>query len=574
MLLLGMPCFSQQANYVMKVILDNKNNTYSSKLELRYTNQSNNTVNEIFFHLYYNAFQEGSHFHKYQKKIPDADPRIRAKLEKLIDVQSDLYDINSISINGQSCKYIIQGTLLKVMLDTPLSSNETTNIAIDYKASIPEMIRRSGIDSDDGIDYTMTQWYPKVAKLDDNGWQISPYIGREYNGVFANYDIQLILPSKYTVAHTGELVNINNQNGITTHHIKAENVHDFAWSANDKYEHDIQNISDKTIHYYYQHKNLEDWKRLQLIIDKVFYYLTNQIGEYNHTKFTFAQGGDGGMEYPMITMISGERGFGSLVGTAVHEMIHSWFYGSIANDETRHAWMDEGFTTYMTYKVLEEIEFDTTRNYWKELQADYVGNYNVLMNKPSNLYASNYEYYKASYTKGAFFLAQLEDIIGEDNLMLSMKEYYRKHKNTHPTPNDFLQIVNKVSKQDLSFFFYNFIETREFIDYEITQVEENKNDYTVIIKRNGQIVVPIDIQLISEKNAKTSFTIPVWEHEVFASNDKLEADRIQSYSYNYIKFNVSKKFKSIEIGSDNYMFGDINKDNNRFVFDNKTTKIN
>ena len=210
---------------------------------------------------------------------------------------------------------------------------------------------------------TMTQWFPKLAEFDSEGWHPNPYIGREFHGVWGNYSVNITIDKNYVVGGTGYLLNANEighgysekapkekEEATNTWKFYAPDVHDFAWAADPDYIHDIKKSeSGVDLHFFYKPTvNVDDWKKLQDDSVKLMKYFEESIGPYPWKQYSIIQGGDGGMEYAMCTMITGERPYPSLLGVTAHEMAHAWFQHLLATNEAKHAWMYEGFTEYVT----------------------------------------------------------------------------------------------------------------------------------------------------------------------------------------------------------------------------------
>jgi hypothetical protein len=212
-----------------------------------------------------------------------------------------------------------------------------------------------------------------MANYDEQGWHANPYIGREFYGIFGDYDVKITIDKSYVLGGTGYLQNANEighgyqeegekvkqaTGNDLTWHFYAPKVHDFMWAADSHYTHDkIHMENGITVHHLYvkNSKTKDNWEKLKEYTPQAIRFLSEKFGQYPYKQFSVIQGGDGGMEYPMSTLITGERPLNSLVGVMVHELAHIWFHGVLGTNESLFPWMDEGFTTYASNLAMAEI---------------------------------------------------------------------------------------------------------------------------------------------------------------------------------------------------------------------------
>jgi len=394
-----------------------------------------------------------------------------------------------------------------------------------FEGQVPVMIRRAGRNSPDGVALSMAQWYPKMVAYDHQGWHTTEYLGREFYGVWGNFDVKITLDKTYVVAGSGVLQNPNEMGcgyedkGVKipqtkaktkTWHFVAERVHDFTWAADPQFIHDKHTLTDgKTIHFFYK-KYPENWKRIQPDMLKVFDYFNTLIGKYPWPQYSFIQGGDGGMEYAMCTLMEGGKKYESLVGTATHELAHAWFQHLLATDEAAYPWMDEGFTSYIqTLAEQQVLHLIPATNY--PFTKAYNGYLNLVksgLQEPtithSDRYATNYAYSIAAYYKGQLFLTQLDYLMGNEALMKTLKRYYREYAFKNPTPNDFIRIAEKVSGMQLQWFLNEFMQTDHVADYAIDKVEAKGNKTAITLKRLERLPLSIDL-FVTDKAGKTQY---------------------------------------------------------------------
>ncbi|WP_106793686.1 M1 family metallopeptidase [Aquimarina sp. Aq78] len=522
--------WQQHVDYTMNVNMNVENFQYEGTQELIYSNNSPDTLNQVFYHLYFNAFQPGSEMDIRSRNLPDPDPRVGNRISKLTPEEIGYLKISSLSQNGKSLTYETAGTVLEVSLDKPIAPGEKATFSMKFNGQVPKQIRRSGRNNKEGIALSMTQWYPKLAEYDFEGWHADPYIAREFHGVWGNFDVTINIDKDYILGGTGYLQNpqeigygyeepgtkVTRKGKKLSWHFKAPNVHDFAWVADPEYLHDVVKVPNgPTLHFLYKNKKeiIENWKDLQPKTVELVNYFSEKIGKYPYDQYSVLQGGDGGMEYAMSTLITGERNFGSLVGVTAHEMAHSWFQHILANNESKHEWMDEGFTSYISTLAMNDVMKQNNPN---SLKGMYQGYYQLAtsgIEQPqttqADRYSHNAAYGASAYTKGAVFLSQLGYIIGKDNLAKTIKRYFNEWKFKHPTPNDFKRVAEKVSGIQLDWYLTDWTQTTNTIDYGIKDVVEDNNTTKVTIERIGLMPMPIDVYVEYKDSTIESFYIPL-----------------------------------------------------------------
>jgi len=502
--------WQQHVDYTMDVSIDVKRFRYTGTQDLVYTNKSPDTLKRVFYHLYFNAFQPNSEMDVRSRSIADPDSRVGARIEKLTPKEIGFLHAKSLSQDGVPLVFKEEETILVVPLAVPLPPGESTTLSMIFEGQIPKQVRRSGRDSAEGIALSMTQWYPKMAEYDHEGWHANPYIGREFHGVWGNFDVTLTLDKDYIVGGTGYLQNpeevghgYGNKKGKTkgknlSWHFIAPMVHDFAWAADPDYIHDtFEGPNGVALHFLYKNnpKIIENWKNLQADTAALMTFFNEAVGPYPYKQYTVLQGGDGGMEYAMCTLITGERTYESLYGVTSHELAHSWFQHVLAFNESKYAWMDEGFTSFID--ALGEQQLKGVANPFSRAYDDYNFIVKNDLEEPLTTHAdrfnTNTAYGVASYDKGAVFLSQLAYIIGPDALMQSLKKFYFDFAFKHPTPNDFKRIAEKVSDIQLEWYVNDWTRTTGVIDYRIKKVSRKGKQTEIVLERIGGIGMPIDL---------------------------------------------------------------------------------
>ena len=522
--------WQQRVEYKMDVDFDINTHRYTGKQELTYYNNSPDTLTRVFYHLYLNAFQPGSMMDVRSRTLPDPDRRVRDRISKLGPLETGYIKVDKLTQDGTETTFETVETILEVDLAAPLLPGQKTVLRMDFNAQVPIQIRRTGRNNREGIAYSMAQWYPKLCEYDYQGWHANPYIAREFYGVWGDFDVTLNIDRKYIVAATGELqnpeetghgyempgqrVNQPKSNKLRWHFV-AKDVHDFVWAADPDYKHTTLKRADGlALHFFYQEndKTRTTWDSLPKIMDKAFDFINKRYGQYPFKKYSFIQGGDGGMEYPMATLILGEGNLLGLVGVSVHELMHSWYQMALGTNESLYAWMDEGFTDFATDEVLNHLrslnlipgeveDFPHAGNYEAYFALVKSGQEEPLSTH-SDHFRTNRAYSVGSYSKGTVFLKQLEYVIGKQALDKGLQRYYAEWKMKHPNANDFIRVMEKVSGLELDWYKEYFVNMTATVDYGIKEARLGADSNALIVlERIGRMPMPLDI-LITYKDGK------------------------------------------------------------------------
>ena len=496
--------WQQHVDYKMDVKMDVDKFQYSGTQELKYTNNSADTLKRVYYHLYYNAFQPGSEMDARLTSISDPDKRMvksfkgadgnlvkESKISKLKSNEIGFLKVNNLKQDGIALQTKVVGTILEVDLAKPLLPGKSTLLTMNFDGQVPVMVRRAGRNSEEGVALSMTQWFPKMAEFDFEGWHADPYIGREFHGVWGNYDVKLTLDKSYTVGGTGYLQNPNEighgyqdagvevkipkKQKTLTWHFVAPNVHDFAWGADPDFIHDrVMGPNNVELHFLYKNNKeiIANWKALQPKTVELLQFFNSTLGEYPYKQYSVIQGGDGGMEYAMCTLITGNRSLPSLIGVTAHELAHMWFQHLLATNESKHGWMDEGFTSFIADFAVNSIMEKANQEDENPFKSMY-DNYYYMIGKngeqPLSTHADrfndNMNYGVSAYSKGAVFITQLSYVIGFDNTMKTLKRFYYDYRFSHPTPNDFKRTAERVTGANLDWYLVDWTQTVNTIDY-------------------------------------------------------------------------------------------------------------
>jgi len=518
--------WQQHVDYEMNINVDVSDFTYDGDQSIVYTNNSNDTINKVYYHLFFNAFKPNSQMDVRSRTIRDPDRRVGSRIVALEEKDYGDISVSALKQDGKDVYFEVNETVLLARLNKPLLPGKKTKLEMVFTAQIPLQIRRSGKLNKEGVDMTMTQWFPKLAEFDSEGWHPNPYIGREFHGVWGNYSVNITIDKNYVIGGTGYLLNANEighgysekapkekEGATNTWKFYAPDVHDFAWAADPDYIHDIKKSeSGVDLHFFYKPTvNVDDWKKLQDDSVKLMKYFEESIGPYPWKQYSIIQGGDGGMEYAMCTMITGERPYPSLLGVTAHEMAHAWFQHLLATNEAKHAWMDEGFTEYVTslsenYVNDVDPEFPHKSSYDRYYLLASSG-FEQAQTIHSDRYDYNFAYGASAYSKGSVFLSQLGYIIGKENLNKTLKRYYEEFKFKHPTPNDFKRVAEKVSDLELEWYLNEWTRTPHKIDYGI-DISSLESERVITLKRKARIPMPIEVVVSFEDGSSDLYYIP------------------------------------------------------------------
>ncbi len=580
--------WQQHVDYTMDIDMDVHTFKFEGKQKLVYTNNSPDVLDKVFYHLQLNAFQPGSQMDMRLQHIADPDgrmvnksgtkenPIIESRIAKLQPNEIGYQKIISLKQDGKPVKYEVYGTILKVMLNQPILAGKKVTFEMEFEAQVPLQIRRNGRNSKDNVALSMAQWYPKLAEYDTEGWQVNQYIAREFYGVWGDFDVTIHIDKNYTIGGTGYLQNPQEvghgyedttkklrlpKGDKLTWHFKAPNVHDFTWAADPAYIHDTKKVPNgATLHFLYKNNpgTVENWKKMQEEAVKTMQFYNEYIGPYPYKQYSIIQGGDGGMEYGMSTLIAGGSKLGSLVGTMRHEMGHAWFQFTLANNEIKHGWMDEGFTSYISSLAKAADKNDPA------IFASSYRRYNYIVSsgkeEPLTTQADRFEintaYSIASYTKGSIFLSQLGYVIGQENLHKTLKKYYADFKMKHPNPNDIKRTAEKVSGLELNWYLNEWTETTHTIDYAISSVTGK----VINLERIGRMPMPIDLSVTYVDGTTEDFYIPL---TMMYGTKPTKATIVSSWDWANPKYTLTttKAVKKVEIDPSKLM-ADIDQNNN------------
>ena len=585
-LLFSFPCillsqsnWQQNADYKMNVDIDVESFLFNGTQEILYTNNSPDTISKVYYHLYFNAFKPGSQMDVRSLNISDPDSRVKDRISKLDKNEEGDLSVFELKQDGKPVFFEQQETVLLARLNKVLLPGKKTKLTLLFEGVVPKQIRRSGRNNKDGVALSMTQWYPKLAEYDFEGWHPNPYIAREFHGVWGDYEVKITIDKNYILGGTGYLQNSSEigygyhpKNKTINHsekekltwHFFAPNVHDFTWAADPDFIHDVvKGPNDVDLHFLYK-TNQENWRKLQPHSVGLMKYFNENIGEYPWKQYSIIQGGDGGMEYAMSTLITGGEQYSRLLGTTSHEMAHAWFQHILANNEAKHAWMDEGFASYIDVLAENSVLGKTPQNPFKRSYDSYRRLANSGVEQPqtthSDRYNYNFAYSVSAYSKGSVFLSQLGYIVGPKTLKKILKRYFNEFKFKHPTPNDFKRVAEKVSDLELEWYLNDWTRTAEKIDYAVTYLEGK-----VVLERKGLIPMPIELVVTFRDETKKHYYIPTDLMRGFKKELSSNFEKLPSWGWAspFYTFPLQKEAIKIEIDPSG-LLADVDLKNNLY----------
>lgn len=541
--------WQQEVNYKIDVKLDDIKHELTAVEEFEYTNNSPEKLDFLYIHLWPNAYQnEKSALGKQLWENGNQILRFGAD-----SVKGSINGLD-FKVNGEKVEWIIDtknNDICKLLLKTPLFPGEKLKVTTPFNVKIPtgEISRLGHIDQS----YQITQWYPKPAVYDKNGWNAFPYLNQgEFYSEFGSFDVTITLPKNYVVGATGdlqteseilfmnemaELTKKKFSNGMLSGEIKnsefpissSENktirytqnkVHDFAWFADKRYEvlkGEVELPQSKrkvTSWALFTPKNAFVWKdAIEYINDGTYYYsLWNGDYPYNHvTAVDGTISAGGGMEYPNVTVIGNTSTKEDLEVVIVHEVGHNWFYGILGSNERVHGWMDEGLNT------LNEVRYMQTKYPNNTRMSDQILNGNLHFDnlshhdmndvtfrttailgedQPIETHSADFSsinYGTVMYIKTGLVMFYLRNYLGEEEFGKCTHAYFENWKFKHPQPEDLRADFEKTSGKDLSWLFDDLIKTTNHIDYKIVKVRKLEDGTDVVVKNVGQVNGPINV---------------------------------------------------------------------------------
>jgi hypothetical protein len=597
--------WQQQVKYQMDINVDAARYQFKGKQVLQYTNNSHDTLKQLFYHLYWNAFQPNSMMDTRSRELgkgkkADWDSRVRDRILYLKEDEIGYQRVLSLKLNGVAQKFKEQETILQVYLSQPIAPGQTVSLDMNFEAQVPVQIRRSGRNAANGVAFSMAQWYPKICEYDEDGWHPNPYVAREFYGVWGDFDVNITMDKRYIIGGTGYLTNASSigygyeaagtkvpkpQGNTLTWKFSAPKVHDFVWAADIDFKHIVKPLKNgPVIHVLYKNvpgntANDQAWQNVADAAEMVYPYIKEHFGEYPYKQYSFIQGGDGGMEYPMATLLNGPG-----LGTVFHEWMHTWYQMILATNESLYAWMDEGFTEFATERVEDYYYSELAKKTGSAsssfgLPRYHSGNYDAYFGlvrsgkeEPLTTHAdhfnTNYAYSYAAYSKGCVFLAQLGYVIGEQVRDRVLKTYYNEWRFKHPDINDFMRVAEKESGLQLDWYKEYWVNSTKTIDYSIDSLWEEQGQTKIRLRRKSEMPMPIDLQLTFKDGTNMMHYVPMYlMFGEKAEEDNLKRDVHPSWKWTHPTYTltVNRRLTDLVLAEidPSYRMADTDRKNNR-----------
>ena len=541
--------FQQNVNYTINVALHPENKTYSGSETVTYQNNSQETLNFIWFHFYPNAYKdESTPYAKQQEQFRSAGFHFSEQEKR------GYLNLTSVRAGEKELGWEFKHDAIdeiKIDLPQPLKPGEKTVLQLEFDGKFPKVNSRMKYFGDNY--FAACQWYPKVVVFDAQGWHPDSYLDMgEFYGEFGNFDVSITLPENFVVEATGMLQDNPGEETFIKDIIKrteefsqikekkerkqfikdwikertdktdnektktvrfvAENVHDFAWFAGDEYMMYQSVYNDGVLtNVLVKPKSAYGWREVTRFVEQTIWFYSDKVGKYEYPKASVVEGdGSGsGMEYPMVTLLAmpGIDFLNMLEMVVMHEVGHNWFYGMLGSNERKEAFLDEGFNTFLEHKYMEHFHGFNNMTSFKKLTKlnllQDIGEWHYAhlmmgmltstkMDQPMNLATENYDflsYGAIHYQKGAMMLSALEWLVGPDKFWKGMRLYFDKWTGKHPTSRDFFEIMERVSGKNLGWFYDEWVTTTHSNDFEIKKKSTTKTETgfetSVFVKNNG-----------------------------------------------------------------------------------------
>jgi hypothetical protein len=556
---------ARNASYAISARLDPASRTIKGDEILTWRNVSAVPATSLRFHLYYNAWRNSSSTWMRERQLA-GDDTLAARREadwgwidvtsiRLLDgtaAPSDL--ISRLTFIAPDDGNAEDRTVAELPLSTPVGPGRTINVQIGWSSRVPRTFARTGVIDDY---YFLAQWFPKIGVLDDAGWNCHQFhAATEFFADFGVYDVRLTVPNGWIVGATGrERSRRDEGDGTSTHSYYAEDVHDFAWTTSPDYLERAATFDDPRLPRVDMRLLLQPEHAAQA--DRYFEstraalkYYGQWFGPYPYGHITIVdpawQSGAGGMEYPTL-FTGGARWLAphrvaQPEGVTVHEAGHQFWYGIVATNEFEHAWMDEGFNTFSTARVIEQF---FQRNYYSQRYfGDFVpwtfedlpltratdGNRMTGYRPAAHADVPStptWRYWPGTagaitYNKTALWLNTLERMLGWETLQRILSTYFKRWSFKHPRPEDFFAVASEVSGRDLTWFFNQVYRTSTAFDYGVdrfTSVPSETAGYvgegnarrlvapsdkpssfktTLVVRRYEDGIFPLDVRIVFE----------------------------------------------------------------------------
>lgn len=511
---------------------------------LTWLNNSPEEIKELWFHLYMNAFKNNESTFIIESGGRSRSFRIREGRDAWGWVEIERLEIPGIADLTNRIEYkhpdddnVKDETVIRVPLEEGVRPGSTVTLRITFTTKFPKVFARTGYH---GKFLMAGQWFPKICVLEVPGqrgaditrWNCHQFHeNSEFYADYGFYRVHITVPSEYRVGATGVLMNRSLHKGgkLTTYTFEQDNVHDFAWAASPDFlvkekkfipdewvsVREYTEMSERLNVPVYELKlrpvrmilmlqpdHASQAERYFKALGTALKYFGLWYGAYPYNTITvvdppYGGQGAGGMEYPTLittgtTWLSDARVL-LLEMVTIHEFGHQYWYGMVGSNEFEESWLDEGFNTYSTSQVLDQVygpsrgplfllhipltwffrgisftQMQANRAQYLSLpDVDYVV-------RPAWTYYNTMSYGINSYARTGVLLRTLENILGEETMARVMRNYFQTWKFRHPSSWDFIQTVNRVSGRNVEWFFNRFVFSEDILDYAVDRVNSEK----------------------------------------------------------------------------------------------------
>lgn len=531
--------WQQKVDTKIEVTLDDEQHMLRGSTTMEYYNQSPDTLHFIYFHIYPNAYKNNQTAYAKQMMATGDNAFM-----KTLPTEKGFIDSLSFTVNQQKTGivYTTDIDVIKVMLPQPLLPNSKITIATPFRVKIPKTSSRLGHNNQS---YQISQWFPKPAVYDKNGWNAFPYLNLgEFYSEFGSYDVNISVPENYIVMATGNMNNRKEQlwldslaqlpiDSFTNTAIKSDTVyktlnfteddiHDFAWFADKnwiirKSEFIVpENGQSVTAYACFFKDNKKGWSQSLDYIQNAILGYSKYIGAYPYKTVKAVSGAleaGGGMEYPTITVIDPINNPELVEQVIVHEVGHNWFYGILGNNERAYPFMDESINSYYENRIIQDNKKENTsskENVFSNMAYATLASANELTPLCSHSTAFKHLNYGMDvYLKGAKYFDWLKNYMGQQQFDAAMQDYFQTWKYQHPQPEDLQKILQKHTDKPINWFFEDAIESAMAPDFKVSKIKENNGVQQVKVTNINQINSPVALTLWqNDKLTDTVWTVP------------------------------------------------------------------
>lgn len=468
------------ANYKIEVELDEVNKITKAKEILLWRNPSADTIRDLQFHVYYNAFKNNrSTFMHESSGAFTSDVFLencdwgKTDITSIIDQYGNDLTAAQSYIQPEGAHPQDQ-SVLRIALKTPVLPYDSIEVTLHWEAKIPKLMIRTGYNQDY---FFMAQWFPKVGVYEPAGmrfaekgqWNCHEYHrSTEYYSDFGVYEVSINVPENYIVGSSGKRTKDIKENGrkIVTHYV--EDVIDFTWTAYPHFEVETRQWEHIELRLLHHPDRTCVVDRYFTAVQNALEYLDQHVGKYPYPTLTiidppFHGVRSSAMEYPTLFTGAGlycfPEGIRTTESISTHELIHQYFMQMVASNEQEEAWLDEGFTAYYEARIIDHYYGKILEDPWTGFQASnknwrrtrYMSSSNPKVDIPGQA-GWKFEHGNAHsiiYGKTALALQTLEGLIGIETMDKVMQTYFERWKFKHPCGRDFIAIVNEVVAREL-----------------------------------------------------------------------------------------------------------------------------